>query len=157
MTWPRGLRPNSGAKWAGSTMRRCAPSELAHVLLSHATQAQERLTIQHDLATRLAPEQRREMGRVHDAAVCSVWRTGMLSQPFRVAPDDDARAVDAHDDRRADVLDGHRIAVAERGHQRTTAHPAWLGEAIVGGRGRQWIAFGHLLHQSRRWRHVRCL
>ena len=78
-------------------------------------------------------EQRREVGRVDDTAVGSVWRTGMLGQPFRIVPDDDALAVDAHGDRRADVLDGHRIAVAEHGHQRTTAHPAGLGETIVGG------------------------
>jgi hypothetical protein len=71
----------------------------------------------------------------------------MLSQQFRVAPDDDALAVYAHGDWRADVLDGHRIVVAERGDQRTTAHLAWFGKAIVGGCRRQWIAFGHLIRQ----------
>ena len=85
------------------------------------------------------------MSRIDDAMVCSVWCTGMLSQQFRVVPDDDALAVYAHRDLRADVLDGHRVGVAEYGHQRTTAHPARLGEAIVGGRARQWIAFGYFL------------
>ncbi len=131
-----------------------SPTELAHVLLSYGTQAQQCLAVQHHLATRLAFEHWREVGRVHDAAVCSVWRSGMFSQQLRVAPDDDALAVDAHGDRRADVLDGYRIAIAENGHQRTTAHPAWLGEAIVGGRGWQWIAFGDLLAQPRQRRHV---
>src|SRR5437870_911835 len=92
------------------------PTELAHVLLSYGTQAQECLAVQHHLATRLAPEQRREVGWVDDAAMCSVWCTRMFSQPLRVTPDDDALAVYAHGDRRADVLDGYRIAIAERGH-----------------------------------------
>src|SRR5207253_2870530 len=108
-------------------------TELAQVLLGHTTQTQERLAVQHDLAPRLAPEQRREVGWVDDAAVCSVCCTGVLSQQFRVMPDDDALAVYAHSDLRADVLDGHRIVVTEHGHQRTTAHPTWLGEAVVGG------------------------
>ena len=122
-------------------------TELTHILLSDGTQAQEGLAVQHDLATRLASEQWREVGRVHDAAVRSVRRPGMLSQQFRITPDDDALAVDAHGHRRADVLDGHRVVVAERGHQRTTAHVAWLGETVVGGGRRQWIAFGHLIRQ----------
>jgi hypothetical protein len=73
----------------------------------------------------------------------------MLSQPFRIVPDDDTCAVDTHRDLRADVLDGHRIAIAKYGHQRTTTHPAGLSEPVVGRRDGQWIAFGDLLHEPR--------
>ena len=81
----------------------------------------------------------------------------MFSQQLTSVPDDDALSVDAYGDRRADVLDGYRIAIAEHGHQRAATDLARLGEAIVGGRGRQWIAFGDLLSQPRQRRHVGCL
>jgi len=99
------------------------PTELTEVLLGHTTQTQECLAVQHDLAARLPLEQWREVSRIDDAIVCSVWCTGVLSQLFRVMPDDDALAMDAHRNRRADVLDNGRQLAAALGQCLVLAAP----------------------------------
>ena len=105
--------------------------ELADVAGSDRTELEQRLAVEHHLGAWLAAEQRREVGRVHHAAVRAIRRTGMLGQPLRVTPDDDPLAVHADRDRRTHLGDRHRVAVAEHRHQRPAADLAGVGEPVV--------------------------
>ena len=85
-----------------------APTQLAHVLLSDGTQAQECLAVQHHLAPRLAPEQRCKVEALGQAPAVALFahRAARIRPDFRLTSDNVGTVLSC-----ASGLDGLPLAI----------------------------------------------